>query len=50
MRQSVVPYSLKEKLTLLNSLNQAYMSDKLEFIPLMLDLKIADMRGEAGEL
>ena len=49
MLQSVVPHSLKEKLQLLNSLTQAFVSDKLEFIPLMLDFKIADMKTGGGE-
>ena len=43
MLQSVVSRSIKEKLLLLNSLNQAFISDKLEFIPLMLDFKISQM-------
>jgi hypothetical protein len=43
MLQSVLPRSIKEKLLLLNSLNQAFISDKLEFIPLMLDFKISQM-------
>ena len=35
--QSYVPESLKEKLGLLQHLHDIYYSDKLEFLPLMLD-------------
>jgi len=37
MMQSYVPESLKEKLGLLQHLHDIYYSDKLEFLPLMLD-------------
>lgn len=43
MLATIVPQSLKDKLRMLNALNQAFVSDKLEFIPLMLDFKIAEM-------
>ncbi len=45
MLQNVVPNSVKVKLLLLNSLNQAFISDMLEFIPLMLDFKISNMKN-----
>ncbi len=50
MLQSVVPKTIKEKLLILNSLNQAFISDKLEFIPLMLDFKILEMTQRLGDL
>ena len=37
MMQSYVPDSLKKKLGLLQHLHDIYYSDKLEFLPLMLD-------------
>ena len=37
MMQSYIPESLNEKLGLLQHLHDIYYSDKLEFLPLMLD-------------
>lgn len=50
MLQNVVPNSIKVKLQLLNSLNQAFISDMLEFIPLMLDFKISNMTNQYCDL